>query len=357
MKIVVCNMGYSGYWVACWRELARRSGVDLKIFSPETRYPYSSDFLEGLPITIVPNQEMESGRTVGDKVVAENPDVLILGGWASKVFRSLVYDRRLSKVRKILIIDSAWTGSIRQLLSRFVLHRLLKHISGIIVGGERGRQYAKWLGFRPSQIFTSIYGYDADAFAKCLEARMAEHEKWPNRFCYVGRYVEVKGLGTLINAYKLYSMRCREELNDSPWTLDCYGKGPLGEELNAVDGVVDHGFIQPEKLPEALINEGVFVLPSLHEPWGVALVEAAGAGLPIICSDCVASGVEVVRPEVNGIVFPAGNSERLARALLRMHNEYSKLSSMGEYSKSMARAYAPDVWCDRWMEAIHVLGR
>ena len=345
MKIVILNMGYSGYWVACWRELIGRADVSVRIFSPHTKYPYASGFLNGIPITLLGENEMSDNRLVCDKVVAEEPDVVIIGGWASAAFKSVAFDRRLSSVKKIVMIDSAWNGSVRQVLQRFRLHSFVKQMDAIIVAGERGRQYARWLGFESDRIFSSIYGYDADAFESCIQNRV---EPWPRRFCFVGRYAKIKGLDSLLAAYRLYRKRAGSEA----WPLDCYGSGGLKDALRLEEGVVDHGFLQPSDLPRALEAEGVFVFPSLYEPWGVALAEAAGAGLPIICSDQVASGLDLVKPEYNGLVFPAGNVKRLAAALGRMHEKHAELRAMGERSRVLAGAFSPKLWCDRWMEVL-----
>lgn len=58
----------------------------------------------------------------------------------------------------------------------------------------------------------------------------------------------------------------------------------------------------------------VFALTSNHEPFGMVLLEAMAAGVPVICSDC-GGGREVVE-EVGGL-FPLGDAESLAHELLR----------------------------------------
>ena len=346
MRICICNQGYSGYWVACWRELMSREGVELRIYTPQTHYPYAADFLAGLPVTILSAAEMADGTILRNDIAAWHPDVLLISGWASPVFCSLAHDERLKDIKKLLMMDSAWSGSIRQILNRFRLRRFVKQLDGVIVGGERGRKFARWLGFPAKRIYTSIYGYDAKSFEK-------DRAEWPRRFCFVGRYAPVKGILTLVEAYREY----RTVKGNEAWPLDCYGNGDLKDVLAAQEGIVDHGFLQPDKLPDALLDEGVFVFPSLHEPWGVALAEACGSGLPAIVSDKVTSGDDLVEDEVNGFVFKAGSVRQLCAALCKMHDSAALLPKMGTASKVKARHFAPDRWANRWMEAIHDICR
>ncbi|WP_341646914.1 glycosyltransferase [Thauera sp. SDU_THAU2] len=56
----------------------------------------------------------------------------------------------------------------------------------------------------------------------------------------------------------------------------------------------------------------VFALTSDHEPFGMVLLEAMAAGVPVICSDC-GGGREVV--EGVGRTFPLGNAAALANVL------------------------------------------
>lgn len=348
MKIVICSMGFTGYAAACWRNLAAQPGVSVKVFTPETHHGYSVDVLTGIPANVFSDAEFY-GSGFSDRfaemVISENPDAILIGGWAAKPFANLVDIGLLSNVRKLLMVDTMWEWTPRCLLSRFRLRSFVKKLDGIIVAGERGRTFARYIGFKPNRIFTSIYGYDAEAFVGCYEKR---GDNWPRRFVFVGRFVPIKGIDTLIAAYRKY----RQRFGEDAWELHCFGKGPLEAQLNEVPGIVNRGFLQPKDLPSALTEAGVFVLPSMKDPWGVALAEGAGAGLPLIASDEVSSSVDVLRHMYNGCVVPAGDVSRLFRALCWMHEHYELLPEMGRRSKMYAGAYAPDVWASRILEAV-----
>lgn len=68
----------------------------------------------------------------------------------------------------------------------------------------------------------------------------------------------------------------------------------------------------------------VFALTSDHEPFGMVLLEAMTAEIPLICSDC-GGGVEVVRDI--GQLFPLGNAEMLATCIVR--------ANTGEYQADL----------------------
>jgi glycosyltransferase involved in cell wall biosynthesis len=58
----------------------------------------------------------------------------------------------------------------------------------------------------------------------------------------------------------------------------------------------------------------IFALSSDHEPFGMVLLEALAARLPILCSDC--GGGREVAAEI-GDLFPFGDADTLARCLVR----------------------------------------
>lgn len=348
MKVIICSMGYTGYAAACWKALLQLPDMSLKIYTPQTCHGYPESILSGLDVMVFSDEEFSAQsfvRKFADRVVEDVPDVILIGGWSAKPFKNLAYDSRLTHVRKLMIVDTMWEWNWRYLLSRFYLRSYVKRLKGIVVAGERGRMFARYIGFAPNQIFTSTYGYDASAFAPCYDARL---KSWPHRFVFVGRFVAEKGIDALIPAYQRY----RARFGADAWELHCYGKGPLAEKLASVDGLVNRGFLLPSDLPVALTEAGVLVLPSLRDPWGVALAEGAGAGLPLIASDEVSSSIDLVRHLYNGYIVPAGNVDRLYEALCWMHERASFLPEMGRRSKIYAGAYAPEMWASRILEAV-----
>lgn len=98
-----------------------------------------------------------------------------------------------------------------------------------------------------------------------------------------------------------------------------FGQGPLEpqlrrriSELGLEGGVIMAGFRRD--LPEILPCLDLLVHPALMEGLGIALLQGASAGLPIVAVD--AGGMpEAVEQGVNGCLVPAGSVQALADAL------------------------------------------
>jgi len=131
-----------------------------------------------------------------------------------------------------------------------------------------------------------------------------------------------------------------------PWQLLCCGRGPLRNRLDHVAGVVDQGFQQPRDLAALFQEAAVFVLPSTYEPWGQVIVEAAAAGLPVICTQACGAAPEVVRHLSTGMLVTTGDAAALADAFRWMHEHRAQLADMGRASQHMARPFAADKWAE-----------
>jgi glycosyltransferase involved in cell wall biosynthesis len=74
------------------------------------------------------------------------------------------------------------------------------------------------------------------------------------------------------------------------------------------------GLLEGKSKDQALAEADLFVLPSYHESFGLAVVEAMAWGLPVIITDAVALE-EDVRAADAGLVSPVGSSQALAAAI------------------------------------------
>ena len=89
----------------------------------------------------------------------------------------------------------------------------------------------------------------------------------------------------------------------------------------------------------------VFALTSDHEPFGMVLLEAMAAGVPLIGSDC-GGGREVVVD--SGRLFPLGDAARLAQVLVEQAQEVDTLTLQQLMIQRLQAAFSDQAVCQRF---------
>lgn len=139
--------------------------------------------------------------------------------------------------------------------------------------------------------------------------------------------------------------------------LAVMGAGPLEQRLKALAQELGVGdsvrFLG--KVPEArryFKAFDVFALTSDHEPFGMVLLEAMVAGVPVICSDC-GGGREVV--DGTGRLFALGNAGELAQALIAESGEHRDRAMLGRQMQARVLALFSDEAARRsfWALPLH----
>ena len=351
VRIAFCWDVINSYMAACWRVLAARGNVELSVIAvgsnrSRTEFQYSTSITDGFNCTLITADETKDSKEVSSLVNSYSPDIVFISGWSMPAYVDLVYDKRLRGIPKVMAMDTNLKRDWRQFLAPLKIGNYLRRMAAIFVPGERSRQLARYWGIPEAKIRMGSYAMDYNGFAKAYEARLRQSQ-WPKAFLFTGQYIERKGIYQLLSAY----FRYRESV-DTPWPLTVCGSGPLKGLLTRVPGVDDLGFIQPADLPGIMQKSGVFVHPSLHDPWGVAIAEACAAGLPVLCTSGCAASVELIRDYYNGIALPTGDDRALHAAMTWMHRNYESLSVMGSNGQAMARPYSAEAWSDRVLSIV-----
>ena len=108
----------------------------------------------------------------------------------------------------------------------------------------------------------------------------------------------------------------------------CEAKVRAAEEPNARF----LGFQNQSQLPRFFDLCDLFVLPSVHEPFGLIVNEVMNAGRVIVVSDEVGCQPDLVTDGVNGRLFPARNVLALRSALESLISDPEKRREMGRLS-------------------------
>jgi len=203
----------------------------------------------------------------------------------------------------------------RRLLVNIFRKRLLMLCVSDSVRDEMRSHLHHWPA---SQIETLYNRIDVDAVRAALLTRNAAREvlgieQGTYVIANVGRLHHDKDQATLLKAFA----QALPSLSPNTLLL-ILGKGPLEAQLKmqATQLGITRNVRFAGVVPDArryFRAFDLFVLTSDHEPFGMVLLEAMAAGVPIICSDC-GGGAEVVRGA--GRLFPLGDVHALVQCLI-----------------------------------------
>lgn len=294
------------------------------------------------------------------RVLNQQWSLYLCCGWADRQCLDLARQLHDRGTKTILMVDTPWQGKLKQfihcLYSRFYLTRIFDYAWG---AGEPQERYLRYLGFSSSRIRRGYYCADTKKFAPIGEARLGigKEERggrgWPHVFLYIGRYVAVKNMRRMERAFiKAVEKEGAEESGKKrPWTLRCIGSGELWDERTIHPQIEHLGYKSPAEIQNYVKDAGCFVLPSVYEPWGVVVHEAALMGLPMLCSRRIQAATKYLRESENGYVFDPLCDEELVSAFLKiMRLSDDKLIKMGRESFRLGLSYTTEDWVKNVLE-------
>jgi glycosyltransferase involved in cell wall biosynthesis len=220
----------------------------------------------------------------------------------------------------------------------------------IAVSDTVREQTHSYLRVPPARTCTIQHGIDLSPFARVsLGERNVLRTEWGAMndtvvIGTVGRLVPQKALHVLLEGFARY-----RALASEPSRLVVVGCGPLETELKArshelgiADTVVWAGF--REDIPAVMSSFDIFALSSNYEGFGIVLLEAMAAGKPVVATG-VSAIPEVIEDGVNGLLFPSGDADAFAAALLRFE-DMALRGAFGRAGRNRAGAFTLDRMVD-----------
>jgi len=144
----------------------------------------------------------------------------------------------------------------------------------------------------------------------------------------------------LLEGYARYA-----EATSDPWQLTIIGDGPLADLVRGAHGVEWLGALPPPDVHRTMAQSGCLVLPSVYEPWGVVVHEAACAGLSLVLSEEVGAGAELLWDGYNGRRVAPRRPESIANAM-RWISEHPEPWLLGSRSFEASHRLSPELWAD-----------
>lgn len=148
-------------------------------------------------------------------------------------------------------------------------------------------------------------------FVEPSAAHVAAPGEKESYLLYFGRIEALKGVSTLIEAVK----RTGQELRIA-------GAGnwepQMREAIEGFSNIRHLGFVSGAPLKELIARAKAVIVPSeWYEPFGMTVIEAKAAGTPVVGAR-IGGIPELLRDEVDGLLFTPGDPDALATALRRL---------------------------------------
>lgn len=154
---------------------------------------------------------------------------------------------------------------------------------------------------------------------------------------YNGRIASVKGVDILLKAFAevrkknqgarlILAGRWQMPHPPSDWGLE------LGKNHNGVEWA---GPVSAEQIKAFYAAADIFVMPSRYETFGLSVLEAMAAGLPVVAANTGALP-ELVENRITGILTPPGDALSMAAGILELLENPDLRKKMGEAGRQRA---------------------
>lgn len=225
---------------------------------------------------------------------------------------------------------------------------LLAGCTAYIVPSEFLKSELLNLGVK-SNIHVIPHGREFESFPDRVNAReKLGIDKNKKIVGYVGRLVKGKGIldlidiwGGVINEYKNALLLV---VGPNP-NIKVSGIRGIADEiylkikrLNLEKNVIIAGSVSDEYLPYYLASMDLFVSPTYKESFGLSILNAMSAGLPVIAYNN--SSIPELIDGKNGVLVPTGDKTALKNAILELLNNDELSKIYGENARKSSEKYS-----------------
>jgi glycosyltransferase involved in cell wall biosynthesis len=255
-------------------------------------------------------------RGLGRALGRADPEVVVTSEFGPATWRALAWCRRRGRRLVVMSELTPWSDPMLSSLQLRVHRRLAPRVDGFVVFGSQGVERLARMGVPRDRVEVSVQSADLEG----LPAGGARRSGGSVRVLGVGRLVPDKNLAMLVEAF------AEAGFAEGEAELELWGTGPLDAELSGLAERLGvplrlRGYAAPGDLPAIYRDADVFALVSTYEPFGVAVREAAAAGLPLICSVRAGAAGDVAVDGGNALLVDPTDRGSIVAALRRLVRE------------------------------------
>jgi glycosyltransferase involved in cell wall biosynthesis len=142
-----------------------------------------------------------------------------------------------------------------------------------------------------------------------------------------------------LQSYRLLAEALRK-LPSGGWRLLIVGGGPAEAGVRALFSGIDAVFTgqkTPGELDQYYRAADIFVWPAIEEAYGMAILEAAARGLPVVAGDAGGVG-DIVRHGETGLLAETGDAREFADAVQNLLDDPGLRAKMGAAARRVTSA-------------------
>ncbi len=196
--------------------------------------------------------------------------------------------------------------------------------------------------FSPEKIVLIHNGIDIDRFTKRREEVVAVRQDSARRLCVgmIGHLAPIKGQEDFIRA----AATVRARRSDVEFVIAGEDKSRKREHRRHLEKLINklgltqqvtlHGWV--DDVAKLLPDFDLFVSPSRAEPFGLSIVEAMAAGVPVIATASEGAR-EIIDNRQTGWLVPMGDPEALAGAIFELLGDADLRKRLSEQAQRSVR--------------------
>jgi glycosyltransferase involved in cell wall biosynthesis len=271
------------------------------------------------------------------KIEEYTPDSIVVYGWKHHSHLS-VLNYFHGKIPMVFRGDSTTlddsSGFLLRSYFRYIfLKWIYRKVDYVLSPGSASDQYFLKSGLKQNQIIRAEHAVDNEHFMNMTKIEEEQLYKLtsslfikPNEiiFLFAGKFIDKKNPFLLIEAF----VELKKQKDNVRLLL--VGNGILEKKIKEMIILLPLGiassitlfpFQDQHQIKLLYRVANVFVLPSVSETWGLSVNEALASGTPVIVSDKCGSSKDLVKNDINGLVFKSGDSQDLLHKMQLMCND------------------------------------
>lgn len=263
-----------------------------------------------------------------DRIV---PDIVIGAEYNPVSIKALQWCRRHHKKYISWTDGTLYSERNINLLQKLSRRYIIQKADAYLASSSKAREAQLAYGANEKKCFISSLTVDIDQYL--IDGQKREGKE----LLFVGNLIQRKGIDLLLNALPYVA----EE-----YKLHIVGEGPEREALKAQmialrleDKVIFHGFLQGDALKELYAESDIFILPTREDCFGLVILEAMCAGLPVISSKYADGAYDLIIEGETGYIVDPNQATQFGTVITKLLQDKQRMKAMGMAGKQQAEEF------------------